>query len=106
VKTPPKASPTPLASQKQHSSDSLLGSLGTACLVSAVACSGPQVRPPPPPEECPPQAIINMERLQAWGNAGAALDDELPKFVIVREGPGAKVRLFNDLGGIQPYTDY
>jgi eukaryotic-like serine/threonine-protein kinase len=112
VKIPPlKKTPqpkSPVTEQRQHSSDTLLESLGKGCLlgvaVAQAACSGPQVRPPPPPEDCPPQAIANMERLKSWGSAGARLTDERLKSVTVREGPGATVRLFNDLGGLQAGT--
>jgi hypothetical protein len=53
VKTPPPK--PPVTEQKQHSSDTLMEPLGKGCLlgvaVAQAACSGPQVRPPPPPEE-------------------------------------------------------
>jgi serine/threonine protein kinase len=106
VKTPQPRSP--VTEQKQHSSDTLMESLGKGCLLGVVvaqaACSGPQVRPPPPPEDCPPQAIANMERLKSWGSAGAKLGKQPPLRVTVREGPGATVRLFDDLGGLQAGT--
>jgi hypothetical protein len=60
---------------------------GVACL--GIACTGPQVRPTPPAEECPPGAVEAMEKLRIkLGDTGdAAFHAEgNPRPVTVKEG--------------------
>nr|AHE14564.1 putative serine/threonine protein kinase [uncultured bacterium] len=70
------------------------GSVAGACLT--LACTGPQVRPAPPPEDCPEEVVTTMEELgidigfkvsaQFTGYTGD------PRVITVRGG-GAQVRL-------------
>lgn len=80
-----------------------LGSVGKAAGVVAAACvgaacPGPQVRPTPPPEECPPGAVAAMKKLGI--DVGQENDATFPidmdaQVITVREGPTA-VELVGD----------
>ncbi|HSP78080.1 MAG TPA: serine/threonine-protein kinase [Myxococcaceae bacterium] len=92
VKTPrPRATVTP--KKKQQKSNTMRDTLRKAGLVCATvaqtACSGPQVRPTPPSEECPAGAVEAMRELGLSSRepVHAFLNRESPGLVTVREGP-------------------
>jgi serine/threonine-protein kinase len=76
-------------------------SVAGACL--NLACSGPQVRPAPPPEECPPGALEAMKELGIeLGDAQVFVFDVIqgePHVITVREG-NATVRTGGDWKGL------
>jgi serine/threonine-protein kinase len=77
---------------------------GIACL--GVACTGPQVRPTPPPEECPPGAVEAMEKFRIkLGDEGVAAfhAEGDPRPIAVREG-WTSVRLPVRWKGLPPDT--
>ena len=77
-----------------------------ACLT--MACPGPQVRPTPPPEDCPPGAVETMEKLGAevgnewigvtWANPGGATGR-----ITVKEG-WTSLRIYTGIPGLRPGT--
>ncbi|WP_163866076.1 serine/threonine-protein kinase [Myxococcus eversor] len=63
--------------------------IATAAACTALGCPGVQVRPPPPPEECPPGAVEAMEK---WGvkvedHWGVTFLVNKPKIITVTDGP-------------------
>ncbi|MFP2924151.1 serine/threonine protein kinase [Pyxidicoccus sp. 3LG] len=77
-----------------------------ACLT--MACPGPQVRPTPPPEDCPPGAVETMEKL------GTKVGDEQIVVSWAKQGEGAgrttakegwtSIRIFSGTPGLRPGT--
>ncbi|MFL5351906.1 serine/threonine protein kinase [Archangium sp.] len=71
----PVKSPTPApVARATHNEDSpmkkpktLRSLVAAGCAVGAACASGPQVRPPPPPAECPPGAAEAMDKLEIHG---------------------------------------
>ncbi|WP_233585401.1 hypothetical protein [Corallococcus sp. CA054B] len=63
--------------------------MSTAAACTALACPGPQVRPPPPPEPCPVGAVKAMEKLSITpgDKFHAVFIDGVPTYISVREGP-------------------
>ncbi|MBZ4414819.1 serine/threonine protein kinase [Myxococcus sp. XM-1-1-1] len=78
--------------------------LGVAGACLNLACSGPQVRPAPPPEECPPGALEAMKELGIeLGDAQVFVFDVIkgePHVITVREG-NAIVRLGDEWKGLR-----
>ncbi|RKH53170.1 serine/threonine protein kinase [Corallococcus llansteffanensis] len=78
-----------------------------ACLT--MACPGPQLRPTPPPEECPRGAAEAMRKLRIDDNTEAAatlfatLEEGVSRNVTVRAGP-TMVLLGRSLGDLPPRT--
>ncbi|HSP81354.1 MAG TPA: hypothetical protein VLQ93_22745, partial [Myxococcaceae bacterium] len=99
-----------LCPPKKQQPCTMLEALGKACVVGAVvaqtACTGPQVRPTPPPEDCPPDAL---ETMKEWGirigdRAGSSFPPiEYSGSITVREGPTTVV-LGQYLGRLSPGT--
>jgi serine/threonine-protein kinase len=99
VKTPQQA-PTPEEKQPRKQTARTLAAATAACAVLS-GCPGPvvhsQVRPKPPPEDCPPGSLEAMEQL------GLRMGDNEPVFLAgedlinqvatVREGPGVTVEV-------------
>jgi serine/threonine protein kinase len=77
--------------------------LGVAGACLNLACSGPQVRPAPPPEECPPGALDAMKELGIeLGDAQVFVFDVIkgePHVITVREG-NATLRLGEEWKGL------
>nr|WP_128800279.1 serine/threonine-protein kinase [Corallococcus coralloides] len=63
--------------------------VGTAAACTALACPGPQVRPPPPPEPCPVGALKAMAKLgiTPGRSSVAVFFGGLRTYISVREGP-------------------
>jgi len=60
------------------------------CAVGSACASAPKVRPPPPPEDCPPEALEAMKRLDIhYGDHGISFlpQDQRLGGVPVKEGP-------------------
>ncbi|WP_309891068.1 protein kinase domain-containing protein, partial [Archangium sp.] len=60
------------------------------CAVGSACASAPKVRPPPPPEDCPPETIEAMKRLDIhYGSHGVDFLPRLPRVgtAPVKEGP-------------------
>jgi hypothetical protein len=110
----PRKSPTPApVASATHSKDSpmktskKLRSLAAAgCAVGTACASGPQLRPPPPPAECPPGAAEAMEKLDInYGGHGGLF----PPFhggaqpVPAQEGPVAAESI-GPWGGLPDHT--
>jgi serine/threonine-protein kinase len=95
VKTPQQA-PTPEEKQPRRQTARTLAATTAACAVLS-GCPSPvvhsQVRPAPPPEDCPPGSLEAMEQLglRMGDNELVVLpgEDLINKVVTVREGPGA-----------------
>ncbi|WIG97929.1 serine/threonine protein kinase [Myxococcus sp. SDU36] len=91
----------PHASALKKSGMKAMGVAG-ACL--NLACSGPQVRPAPPPEDCPPGADEAMKELGIrLGDAQVFVFDVIkgePHVITVREG-NAIVRLGDEWKGLR-----
>ncbi len=77
--------------------------MGVAGACLNLACSGPQVRPAPPPEECPPGALEAMKELGIeLGDAQVFVFDVIkgePHVITVREG-NATLRLGEEWKGL------
>lgn len=89
-RAPMKKPPPPTAPLKKQLLQA--GSVAGACIT--LACTGPQVRPAPPPEDCPEEVVTTME------NLGIELGSKLnatftpytfPPRVITVRGGGAQV---------------
>jgi serine/threonine-protein kinase len=103
VKTPRKAPLPPDSTRRPRDTDSPATRAGTALLLCTLAsgCPGPttpQVRPLPPPAECPPGAVQAMKDLGfTFGkDRGALFPNEnfgTQRFIPVREGPGVTMEL-------------
>jgi serine/threonine-protein kinase len=104
VKTPRKASPPPHGTRRAHGSGSTAAERAGAALLLCTLASGcpgptaPQVRPLPPPAECPPGAVQAMKELGfTFGKRRGALfpneDFGTQRFIPVREGPGTTMEL-------------
>ncbi|MFP2923766.1 serine/threonine protein kinase [Pyxidicoccus sp. 3LG] len=78
--------------------------MGVAGACLNLACSGPQVRPAPPPEECPPGALEAMKELGIKrGDAQVFVFDVIkgePHVITVREG-NAILRLGDEWTGLR-----
>jgi serine/threonine-protein kinase len=97
VKTPQQA-PTPEEKQPRKQTARTLAAATAACAVLSGCPSPvvhPQVRPKPPPEDCPPGSLEAMEQLglRMRDNEAVKLagEDLTNKVATVREGPGATV---------------
>ncbi|MFP2896276.1 serine/threonine protein kinase [Corallococcus sp. 4LFB] len=79
---------------------------GTAACTALMACSGPRVRPPPPPEPCPIGAVKAMkERGIELGDKNlATLDFADPRIISVHEGP-SQFLLLGPWGGLPSNTE-
>lgn len=84
-----------------------LGLGAAACL--ELACPGPQVRPTPPPEACPPGAVEAMSRLRIDYNEDvvatffATVEEGVSRNITVRAGP-TTVHLGRPLGNLPTRT--
>ncbi|RKH36366.1 serine/threonine protein kinase [Corallococcus praedator] len=80
--------------------------LGVAACM-AMACPGPQVRPTPPPEDCPPGAVEAMEELGLFTREKPTATFDLrpqdARNIKVREGT-TTVRMVDDWGRMPPGT--
>ncbi|HEY0093590.1 MAG TPA: protein kinase, partial [Archangium sp.] len=72
----------------------------------AAGCPGAQVRATPPPEACPPGALETMRRLgiSTGDEALAMFPGAEPGSILVREGPGARLVLGDDMGQLEAGT--
>ncbi|HZH75973.1 MAG TPA: hypothetical protein VEY88_08070, partial [Archangium sp.] len=102
VKTPRKASLSQDSTRRPRDTGSPATQAGAAVLLCTLAsgCPGPtapQVRPLPPPAECPPGAVRAMKELGfTFGEYRTALfpfEDYTEKWVPVRVGPGVTMVL-------------
>ncbi|WP_141332972.1 serine/threonine-protein kinase [Myxococcus sp. AB025B] len=97
----------PVMKESKPSSSALkkvgMKAMGVAGACLNLACSGPQVRPAPPPEECPPGALEAMKELGIeLGDAQVFVFDVIkgePHVITVREG-NATVRLGEEWKGL------
>jgi len=104
VKTPQQA-PTPEEKQPRKQTARTLAAATAACAVLS-GCPSPvvhsQVRPKPPPEDCPPGSLEAMEQLglRMGDNEVVSLpgEDFINKVATVREGPGATVKFRGSSG--------
>ncbi|RKI32549.1 serine/threonine protein kinase [Corallococcus sp. AB004] len=82
--------------------------LGIAACME-LACTGSQVRPTPPPEECPPGAVEAMEKLGLFargagrGESTFDLRPETSRFITVREGE-TTIRMIRRWGNLPSPT--
>ncbi|NOK12781.1 serine/threonine-protein kinase [Corallococcus exercitus] len=74
---------------------------GTAACTALMACPGPQVRPPPPPEPCPVGAVKAMKErgIRMGDKYVAAFDFSRPRIMSVSEGP-TQFLLAEDVGSL------
>ncbi len=102
VKTPHKAFLPPDSTRRPRDTGSPATKAGTALLLCTLAsgCPGPttpQVRPLPPPAECPPGAVQAMKELGfTFGKDRGAMfpnEDVTQTFIPVRVGPGVTMEL-------------
>jgi serine/threonine protein kinase len=83
--------------QKQQKGLGPVGKAITAACLTMAACTGPQVRPEPQAEECPPGAVENMEKLGIKvGTKGQAKFPPRgePRPVTVKEGWSSSLYLY------------
>jgi serine/threonine protein kinase len=76
---------------------------GTVCVT--MACTGPQVRPEPPPEDCPAGAVENMKKLGIKVGNKAVASFPVPKdpqTVTVKEGWTSSVYVAQPWNGLRP----
>jgi serine/threonine-protein kinase len=108
VKTPPKDSSPQEKQRKQNPVlDAIAKALCTAAVgATAAGCPGAQVRDTPRPEECPAGSLEAMKQLgiRTGDKAGSKFPGTLPSFVIVHEGPGARLELRGPLGQLEAGT--
>ncbi len=102
VKTPRKASLSQDSTRRPRDTGSPATQAGAAVLLCTLAsgCPGPtapQVRPLPPPAECPPGAVRTMKDLGftfgEYRGAQFPFEDDTEKWTPVRVGPGVTMRL-------------
>jgi serine/threonine-protein kinase len=102
VKTPRKALLPPDSTRRAYDTGSTATKAGSALLLCTLAsgCPGPtapQVRPLPPPAECPPGAVQAMKELGfTFGKSRGAdfpFEDYTQKWVSVGVGPGVTMEL-------------
>ncbi|HSP81240.1 MAG TPA: serine/threonine-protein kinase [Myxococcaceae bacterium] len=88
----------------------MLEALGQACVVctavAQVACVSPQVRPTPPPEECPSGSLEAMRELgiSIGDRAGSTIPIEHPGWVAVRDEAPVELVMGQYLGRLPPGT--
>jgi serine/threonine-protein kinase len=100
----PRNAPPP---QKQPKSAGTAGkALALTLTCSGLACTGAQVRPAPPPEECPPGAVETMKQ---WGvNVGDVSPAIFPppdtiRIITVKEGPTSVFAVSDDWESMPSY---
>jgi serine/threonine-protein kinase len=108
VKTPPKDSSPQEKQRKQNPVlDAIAKALCTAAMgATAAGCPGAQVRDTPKPEACPAGSLEAMKQLgiRTGDMALSRFPGTDPGFVIVHEGPGARLELFERLGQLEAGT--
>ncbi|HEX8440741.1 serine/threonine-protein kinase [Archangium sp.] len=101
VKTSRQARDTRGKAQQKKGTGSPAGKVGGAMLACTLAsgCPGPgtQVRPQPPPAECPAGSAEAMEKLDAWSRVDVTLTEEDTRILTVSEGQ-VTVRLLDHAG--------
>jgi serine/threonine-protein kinase len=108
VKTPPKDSSPQEKQRKQNPVlDAIAKALCTAAVgATAAGCPGAQVRDTPRPEECPAGSLEAMKQLgiHTGDEVGSKFPGTDPGFIIVHEGPGARLVLRAPLGQLEAGT--
>jgi serine/threonine-protein kinase len=109
VKTqPPPPAPQPQQKKSPPKEDPCSPSaLAKACAIGAtvcnLACPGPQVRPLPPAQDCPPEAIAAMKQFKlTHRRSGAQLVEGVTQTLTVREGP-VEAFLVDSMGEVVTY---
>jgi len=105
------SSPPRKQSQTQNPGRLVLATALCSAAVGTSGCTGAQVRDTPKPEACPAGSVETMRRLgiptdddEFGDEALSAFAGAVPGFVVVREGPGARLILFERLGQLGPDT--
>jgi serine/threonine-protein kinase len=109
VKTQPQP-PAPQPQQKKSppkEDPCSPSALAKACAIGAtvcnLACPGPQVRPLPPAQDCPPEAIAAMKQLDILDmRVRAQLVEGVTQTLTVREGPVEAI-LVDSMGEVVTY---
>ncbi|RKH22577.1 serine/threonine protein kinase [Corallococcus sp. CA041A] len=86
----PEAPSLPLSSKPAKKARSVMTrTAGAAACTALMACPGPQVRPPPPPEPCPVGAVKAMKErgIRMGDEYIAAFDFSRPRVISVSDGP-------------------
>ncbi|RKG48832.1 serine/threonine protein kinase [Corallococcus sp. AB011P] len=101
VTTQPKETqPLQLPSKPAKKGMSVMArAVGTAAACSALACPGPQVRPAPPPEQCPEGAVKAMAKreVKVGRRLHALFVQGRPRIISVGDGP-VEVHLLTEAG--------
>ncbi|WP_338080727.1 serine/threonine-protein kinase [Corallococcus exiguus] len=97
---PKETQPLQLPSKPAKKGMSVMArAVGTAAACTALACPGPQVRPAPPPEQCPEGAVKAMAKreVKVGRRLHALIVLGRPKIVSVGDGP-IEVHLYDEAG--------
>ncbi|NOK34714.1 serine/threonine protein kinase [Corallococcus exercitus] len=103
----PETPSIPLSSKPARKVRSVMTrAAGTAACTALMACPGPQVRPPPPPEPCPIGAVkaMNARSIRIGDTHGAVFVFSNPQIISVHEGP-ARLILVGPWEGLPSKTE-